>query len=309
MAAGWGGGPPPPTGPALGRSNPSVGDVIETMFTVYRDTFVTTAAVLAVLVLPGLVLLGIAFLQVGDLWRLLLGDPQVATQVTEAQVVDTFSQPLLWVTGATGAVVLLLGQLAVIPALLRVGTDHLDGREPELGRSLRVAGRRMWGIAGIWILLFLLVAVVVLLPLPLLLVDTTFALLFIVTVPLGFAGYLVMTMVGYLVSATVVVEDRGAWESLGRVRSLLSGTFWPTFGRGLLIGLLVGLIGQVLGFASQFTVFAGPEVAIVSLVVVAILGYLVSTPLGIYGGLALYGDLCIRAEGTDVLGAAGRLPG
>lgn len=312
VAAGWGGAPPPPSGPAFGSGRPSVGEVIETMFRVYRATFPTTAAVITILLLPGLVLVGVGFLQLQELFAVFT-DPTIleagtgAAPFTDGQFEEMFTNPIFWIAVGLGGLLLLLGQMAATPALMQVGADDLGGGTPTVGSALRVGLRRMWGITGVWLLMFLLLGVVFLLPLPLLLVDGTFGLLFILTVPIGVALLFVVIMVGYLVAATVVIEEIGALRALGRVRGLLRGSFWPTFGRGMLVGLLVGIIGQVLGIAGQFAVFAGPELFLAVTVLVNVLGYLVSTPLGIFGGLALYGDLRVRTEGTDVLRAAGRL--
>lgn len=313
VAAGWGGAPPPPSGPAFGAGRPGVGDVIETMFRVYRATFPTTAAVMAILLLPGLVLLGVGFLQMQDLFSVFLDaasfDPTASglPSVTDAQLQAMFTNPVFWIAVGLGGLLALLGQMAATPALMKVGVDELGGGAPRIGSAVRLGFRRMWGIAGVWILLFLLLAVVFLLPVPLLFLDGRWGLLFILTVPVGLALLFVVIMVGYLVAATVVVEDIGALPALGRARTLLRASFWPTFGRGMLVGLLVTIIGWVLGAANQLSVLFGPELFLAVTVLVNALGYLVSTPLGVFGGLALYGDLRVRTEGTDVLRAAGRL--
>lgn len=306
VASGWGGTPPPPSGPSLGTANPGVGDVIEMMFRLYRETFAPTAAVLGVLLLPGLVLAAVAVLQLSE-FGAVFSDPAAIEQFSEAQLQQILANPLLWLAGGLAVLLLILGQAAVVPAVMKVGADHLGPGEPSVGSALGTGFKRLWGIVGVFIAMFLLVMIVLLLPLPLLLVDGTFGFLFLLTVPFGIFAYFVVMMMGYLVAGAVVVEDIGAVRAFGRIRSLLRGTFWPTFGRGMLVGFLVQIIGWVLSAAGQFAGVFGLEVALVILAVVTILSYLVSTPLGVFGGLALYGDLRIRSEGTDVLNAAGRL--
>ncbi len=283
------------------------------MFGVYRRTFRTTAAVVAILMLPGLVLLGVGFLQMQDLFSVILDSTALdlagpdTFPFSDSELEAMFTNPTFWIAVGIGGLLVLLGQMAATPALMKIGADELGDRGPTVGSAVRVGLRRMWGITGVWLLMFLLLGVVFLAPLPLVFLDGTWALLFILTVPVGLSLLLVVVMVGYLVAATVVVEDIGALPALGRVREMVRGSFWPTFGRGMLIGLLVFIIAQVLGVANQLAILAGPEFFLAISVLLNLLGYLVSTPLGIFGGLALYGDLRVRTEGSDVLRAAGQL--
>lgn len=286
----------------------SVGDVIEATFSLLRGTFAKVASVAAILLVPGLVLLTVGLTQLGDFAAMFEMDP--TTTAVDANL-DAFSEPLFLVLVGLGSVLSFIGSAAAVPATMQVGVDHWNEVEPRVGRALSTGLKRMWGILTVWFALAAPLVVAVMVP-GLLAIgadEPAWLALYFLVVPVVFAVGLVAIMYGYLVPAAVVAEDIGAWRALGRIRALLKGNFWPTFGRGLLIGFLLGLINSVLGFVSGFLGFFPPEVILVLAVLTNIISYLVITPLGNYAGLAIYGDLRIRAEGADVLAMAARLHG
>ncbi|MBY5164192.1 hypothetical protein [Salsipaludibacter albus] len=307
VAAGWSNQPPPPGGGGRLERSMTVGDVIEAMFTLLRSTFGTVAAVAAILLVPGLVLVITSLTQVEEIFSAASVGPDGAFTLGSGSGIE----PLFVILLVLGGLLSLVGSAAAVPATMQVGVDHWNDVTPRVGRALAVGFRRMWGIITVWLALWLPLAVLFALPglFALVAEEPAWLALYFVVLPVVAVLSLVAIMVGYLVPAAVVAEEIGAWQALRRVRTLLRGTFWPTFGRGLLIGFLLGIVNSVLGFVSSFLGFLPPEVIIVLAIVTNLVSFLVLTPLGNYGGLALYGDLRIRSEGSDVLAMASRLRG
>lgn len=272
------------------------------MFNLLRATFKQVAGVAALFGLPGLVLVGLGMFGIADFWEVMRDPTLVEAQVTTS-FDDAFTPGVVTVLGI-GFLLTWLGSAAVVPALVKVGVDHWEDRPPSITAALAVGLRRVWGIATVWLAMLMVVLVAVALPGVLATQAGPFALLYILVLPVLLVFGPALIMLGYLVPAMVVAEDIGAWAALGRVRRLLRGHFWPTYGRGLLVGLLVGIVSSVFSAATNFFVFLPAEVVAVLFVLSMFANYLVVTPLGVYGGLALYGDLRIRSEGADVLALA-----
>jgi hypothetical protein len=105
-----------------------------------------------------------------------------------------------------------------------------------------------------------------------------------------------------LVVATMMAEDVGPIRGLGRSWSLVSGSWWRTFGILLIVGILQSIISYAL--LILFTLFADIfstgdfRSALVS-VGSTLLSALVS-PITTIAVVLLYFDLRVRKEGLDL---------
>ena len=99
----------------------------------------------------------------------------------------------------------------------------------------------------------------------------------------------------------IVLERVSGWGGLQRSWRLISGRFWPTFGRMLLLGLITSIISSVIA-----AVFELPGVALLpnnlfvfDQVASAIAAVFVG-PITYIGVTLLYYDIRIRKEGFDI---------
>jgi hypothetical protein len=104
---------------------------------------------------------------------------------------------------------------------------------------------------------------------------------------------------------SVVLEDRGAWASLGRSWDLTRGHFWRVGGTLLLLGLLIGVAVMIIVLPPVLALsflMGSPTGALGGAIMEAVvaLAQLLMVPLGIIGTVLLYYDLRIRKEGFDL---------
>jgi hypothetical protein len=273
---------PPPGGPVRVAREHGVADIIEFAFGMLRATYKQIVGVSVLLGLPGIVLAGIG-----------------AAQVTAGDVLG--ADRAAWILLGVGGVAVAIGALATEPALIDLAMARSRGEPPRIGPAALSGLRRVPGLFTVWAALFLAAALPLVLATVLSLADDVLALLFIPAVPVTLGLFLVAIMVGHLVTAAVVAERIGAWRALGRVRILLRGQFWRTFGRGLLFGFMIQVIGSVAQFGTFFGFALGEEAVIVLQVLSQLVQYLVLVPLTAMAALGLYADLRLRAEGIDEL--------
>lgn len=283
---GWGGTQlPPPGGQIRVAREHGVADIIDFAFGMLRAVYRQIVGVVVVLGGAGLLLFGVSF------------------TISQSFADGTFNSvdPLWWWALGIGGLLLAIGGIATEPAVIHVALIRARGENPRIMTSVWHGIRKVPGLAVVWTALMVAALLPVILAGLLSLAADILALLFIPAVPITFGFVLVAMMVGHLMTAATVAESMGAWKALSRVRGLLRGQFWRTFGRGLLFGIMI----QIIAFIAQFGSFAGLAFGDAGAVIAQILGlllqFLVLVPLTALAALGLYADLRLRAEGVDEL--------
>lgn len=265
-----------------------IADIIDFAFGTLRSAYKPIVAVVAVLGGPGLVLTAIGVV--------------VTNAATDAAAGDLGAvNPAWWILLGVGVLALAIGAIATEPAIIHVAMAGSRGERPRVAVSAWFGVRKVPGLFMVWTSLVVAALLPVLVSTFMAVAAEELALTFLLTIPATLALFLVVLMVGHLVTATVVAEPVGAWRGLGRIRRLLRGQFWRTFGRGVVFGLLIQILSGVVQVGSLAGLALGPRWAIVSQVVVYAMQYLVLVPLTAMAALGLYADLRLRAEGIDEL--------
>jgi hypothetical protein len=196
------------------------------------------------------------------------------------------------------------------------------GRKPSTGETWQRTRRMLPRLAGLCLILF--IPVVVVLGGLVALVIVAFESGSDALGAVGVAGIVgVCVVLGFvairlaLSTPALVLEDLGVFASLTRSWRLTAGRFWRTLGVLLVASLLIGVVQQVLGFAFQlaglilgFLVVAtigdndsGALLGIVTLgvtIVGGLLAGLLTQPFLAAVGALLYTDARIRKEGFDL---------
>jgi hypothetical protein len=108
----------------------------------------------------------------------------------------------------------------------------------------------------------------------------------------------------------LIVEDKGAPESLGRSWTLTAGNWWRVatiltvlviviFALFLVIGIIAGVIGAAMGSSATLPVLLIQGISL--------LGNTLVSPLYSAVLVAIYYDLKLRKEGTDLAGRVNAL--
>lgn len=151
--------------------------------------------------------------------------------------------------GTLGWVV--LGLLLVVTAsalgtaaVARAAVVDLRGRTPDPGDALRGGLGRLGRVVGVW--LQILAAIVAL---GMVVVVAAFVSL-LLAFPLGLAALALIVAAFPVMSMAVVTAAVGPkTPSLRYAYSLVKGTYWPAFGRLLVMALLAGAFGLAIGMA------------------------------------------------------------
>lgn len=267
-------------------------ELLDELFRLYRRHFSLIVGVALLVALPGLV------------WSLATGvyrlnSTSYANLVTTTGTsTPTFNSQQLsnlagtFLLGGLGALILLPFSVG---AVYRAVTDVALGRPATIGAVLRETLARYWPLLG-------------LIGLGLLLVIGWFIAEVIGFVLLIIPGLAVFCFAVYLavrwslVVAAMMAEDVGPIRGLGRSWSLVSGSWWRTFGILLIVGILQSIISYAL--LILFTLFAdifssGDFRAALVSVGSTLLSALVS-PITTIAVVLLYFDLRVRKEGLDL---------
>ncbi|HVA22490.1 MAG TPA: hypothetical protein VNN74_10415 [Candidatus Micrarchaeia archaeon] len=312
------GGPPPDpsaAGAVPGRMRPlRFGELLDTVFTLYRRNFVLLVAVVAVVQVPFQALSALLPRPTVQLPRTATG-----TALSHAQ-----TQHLLHDLTATVAVDLALLGLTyavVVPlqtaAFTRAVADRLLGRTVAVGAVYRAALRRWLPLLGLGLLLVisLVAAIAVVAGLVFVLVVLVGPLGALVGVVLGVAAGVaaIITYVRLLFGSQVVVlEGLGPWRALVRSWRLTRGLAWRVAGVVVVLGLIGGVVslvlgGLVAGIAAALGVGSSGATAVddIGQAAVAIL----VAPILATGLTVLYFDHRVRREGFDLELLAAQLAG
>jgi hypothetical protein len=279
--------------PAPIRFRPrQLSELLDELFRLYRRHFSLIVGVALLVALPGLV------------WSLATGVYRLNSTsytnlfTTTGTSTPTFNSQQLsnlvgtFLLGGLGALILLPFSVG---AVYRAVTDVALGRPATIGAVLRETLARYWpllGLIGLGILLFVgwIIAEAI-----------GFVLLFIPGLAV-FCAAVYLAVRWSLVVAAMMAEDVGPIRGLGRSWSLVSGSWWRTFGILLIVGILQTIISYAL--LILFTLFAdifstGDFRAALVSVGSTLLSALVS-PITTIALVLLYFDLRVRKEGLDL---------
>lgn len=310
----------------------NLADILDAVFRLYRNNFLTFIGIAALLQMPIIVLqlaLGLSLEQgiTTDLTQMISELPFFDPRT------DSFSDlPLNRLFLFFGVSLLLsLIQAVVVLQLINGALANAVSRR-YLNQPVTVLGAYDLGISGIASLIGAGLIVTLLVGMLSLLlfgcVIGVFALLIasvaqqsadtgIVVAILSIFGVIGGTIVASLLIALVavrflfvpqaiVLEHCGPLEALGRSWQLIRGSFWRVLGISILLGILVyilaaipsGMLGAIVG-----AVLTAPETLILRQTLSTLFGYLVQIlviPLQLITYTLLYYDLRVRKEGYDL---------
>jgi hypothetical protein len=232
------------------------------------------------------------------------------------QALLAFSGGLLFVSMLTLFLSAVLQGAMVIP----VARSVLN-RSTGFGQMWRLARSRAWPLirlaalllAGALLALLLFVAVAVLL------VSTVGGMGALVIIPLALVGFVVYLWIYIklmVAPAVVVVEELGALDSIRRSWELTRNNWWRLLGITLVVGIMVGVIAQVVmipvsllsGFyTSVVSPHGGSGQALTTAIVLGAVTAIISAVIGAIGFAfqtsvmaLLYLDLRMRRDGLDM---------
>lgn len=230
------------------------------------------------------------------------------------------------VLGFAGGI-LLFGVLTVFISAVLQGAMVVPVARSVLSRRTgfrqmwRLARSRAWALVRLAGLLFAGVMLTVLLfaVLAVLLISTVGGIGALVLIPLGTAFFVLWTWIYIKVMvapAAVVIEELGALDGLRRSWQLTRGNWWRILGITLVVGIMVGVIAQVVMipisllstfFTGVVSPHGGPEQAVTAAVALGIATAIVSALVGAVGYAfqtsvmaLLYLDLRMRKDGLDM---------
>jgi len=307
-----------------------LGELLDQTFRLYRNNFITFIALTALVVVPYTLLSYVVQLPMQQ--QLQAIQQQAAAGVdpfSGSSPIDLLSGFLFSIVGSFGLTLayLVFFQPLMEGALAHAISQRYLGREVTLGDSFGTAMRHILALIGARLIPVLL---------------SIFG--FIVIFGVAFAGMaailgislsgddrstaagagavagLVFCMVGLIIvfallslfvsvrllftSQSVVLEHRGAWESVVRSWRLTERFFWRTLGYLLVIGLMVFFISLVptLLFVTPVQ-FIFPDQIALQLLVSSLVGAVTSviiTPFSLIAYTLMYYDLRVRKEGFDL---------
>ena len=288
----------------------SVGEWLDATFTMYRRNFALIASISAVVQIP-YALLTLVLFEVTGLGAFVRSP---FSSFNGQTLTPEQAQALLnsvWGALAVSVGLLIVSLLIVLPlgeaATTRAVSDRYLDNKSSLGAAYRAAWKRLPSlIALILILVAAYVGLVAALVLLLILFAAVGAgaaggvialLAFIVLIPL----VIIVAVRTVIAVPAIVLERTSGWGGLKRSWALVSGRFWPTFGRILLLGLISGIISGVVSTVLEVpassldpgNTFIYDQVA--SAVAAVFIG-----PITYVGVTLLYYDARIRKEGFDI---------
>jgi hypothetical protein len=310
----------------------NLSDILDAVFLLYRNNFLTFIGVIALAQIPMFILQGFVILAFGQaymndilLWQDILErfNPALQTPSDLLAELPTTSIVLFFVflmlLGLLQNIIiwpLMLGALsnAVAHRYLQQPVSILGAYNFGMGRigTLIIAQFIVGLITGLVLLIAYLLAIgaIVFLGMSLasqiesnpmaifgLVLFGVFVMLLVV-VPIA-----VFLLIRFLfVPQVVVLEGQGIFSAIGRSWRLVSGSFWRTLGTAFVLWIMVTTIGFLVGLSFNL-IDALITNFVVSQMILTFLTYAVNiltTPLYLVGLTLLYYDLRIRKEGYDM---------
>lgn len=288
----------------------SVGEWLDATFSMYRRNFALIASISAVVQIPyalvTLVLFEITGL--GAFVRSPLSSFNGQTLTPEQ------AQALLnsvWGALAVTVGLLIVSLLIVLPLGEAATTRAVSDRYLDNKSSLRSAYGAAWKrLPSLIALILILIAAYVGLIAALVVVLILFA-----AVGAGAAGgviallaiialipiVLIVIVRTVIAVPAIVLERTSGWGGLKRSWALVSGRFWPTFGRIFLLALISGIISGVVSTVLELPLSSlDPSNSFVYEQVASAVAAVFIGPITYVGVTLLYYDARIRKEGFDI---------
>jgi hypothetical protein len=288
----------------------SVGEWLDATFSLYRRNFVLIASISAVVQIP-YALLTLLLYEVTGLGAFVRSPfaSVTTTTLTPAQA-QALLNSLVGVF-AVSAGLLILTAVIVLPLGEAATTRAVSDRYLDRKTSLRAAYSAALGRLGSLIMMSLILgaAYVACIGGVILLV-----LLFVSIGAGAVGGALAVLAVIALIPAVIIVVVRAViappaivlervsgWRGLQRSWHLISGRFWPTLGRILLLALISGIISSVVGAIFELPGSAlDPNNTFIYDQVASGIAAVFVGPITYIGVTLLYYDARIRKEGFDI---------
>lgn len=231
----------------------SIGEIFSETFSMYSGNFTNY-------VIPFLVAGAITGLLTTVLRLLIIVPAQLAQGSTYQQVLDWLPGYLAAVIGlaiATGLVSWVVGSMAQ-GISIRFASDTLEKGQASLQTSFNFTASRILSILAVSII--------------------TGVLIFLGAIALIVPG-IILALMFSLVVQTIIIEDIGALESLGRSRKLVSNRWLKTFGLLLVLYIIVGIVS---GIASVIGAPFGLGSSLVSSLITALIQPILPIGLTLY---------------------------
>lgn len=291
--------------PAAHRLRPlTLGDILDTAISLYRNNFALFVGVVAVIAVPEAII---------SLVLRLASPASPLTTTTSSGLSGNGSTHFHWHFGYFGGsglelLITIVFNVLISGALARTISERYLGRGITLGEaytSVGMGGFVTLGLAsilsGICIALPTVIAVVLIVLLLLLhAVGLPLAIVVLVSIPIGLAA-IVFTVIVWIrlqfVPQAIVIERRNVANSLSRSWNLVSGSSWRVLGIILVVSLLVGIVSAIVGGV------LGIPLAIVNVAAGGVVGSIVGIllqPFQFAAYTLLYYDLRVRKEGFDM---------
>ncbi len=288
----------------------SVGEWLDATFTLYRRNFALIASISAVVQIPYALLTWLLFELTGVATFVRSPFSSFTTQTltpAQAQALINSAVGVL----AVSAGLLLLSLLLVVPLGEAATTRAVSDRYLDRPSSLLSAYRAAWSRIGALVTMILILvgayvgAIAAVVALAILLGAVGAGGLGAVIAVLAVIALIPAAVVVYVRTAiavpAIVLERVSGLRGLQRSWELVSGRFWPTFGRLLLLALISSIISSVVAavFELPGAAIAPNNTFIFSQVASAIAAVFVG-PITYIGVTLLYYDTRIRKEGFDI---------
>jgi hypothetical protein len=288
----------------------SVGEWLDATFTMYRRNFALIASISAVVQIPYALLTWLLFEITGVATFVRSPFQSFGSQtITSAQAQQLLNSYLGVLAVTLGLI--LLSLLVVVPLGEAATTRAVSDRYLDRPSSLLAAYRAAWGRLGA------LIAMICILILG---YAGSFAVVIVLAALIGAAGagglgallavlaflalvpLVILVYVRTVVAVPAIVLERvSGWGGLKRSWQLISGRFWPTFGRMLLLVLITSIISGVVSTIFQVPGnLISPNNSFVFEQVAGAIAAVFVGPVTYIGVTLLYYDIRIRKEGFDI---------
>jgi hypothetical protein len=288
----------------------SVGEWLDATFSLYRRNFVLIASISAVVQIPYALFTLILYEITGLSTFVRSPFGSVNTQTITPAQAQALLNSLLGVF-AVSVGLLILTAVVVLPlgeaATTRAVSDRYLDRKTTLGSAYRAALSRLGSLimlslilGGAYVGSIAAVALVALL----------FASVgagalggaIAILAALALIPAVIIVIVRTVVAPPAIVLERvSGWRGLQRSWYLISGRFWPTLGRVLLLALISGIISSVVAAVIELPGSAlDPSNAFVFGQVASGIAAVFVGPITYIGVTLLYYDARIRKEGFDI---------
>src|SRR3984885_7391441 len=288
----------------------AVGEWLDATFTLYRRNFVLIASISAVVQIPYALLTWLLFEITGVATFVRSPFASLGSQtITPAQAQQLLNSYLGVLAVSVG--LLLLSLLVVVPlgeaATTRAVSDRYLDRTSSLLSAYRAAWGRLRSLVAMILILVLAYAgtsaVVIAFAALLGAVGAGgLGALLAVLAFLALIPVLIMVYVRTVVAVPAIVLERvSGWGGLKRSWQLISGRFWPTFGRMALLAIITAIISSVISAIFEIPGSAiDPNNTFVFDQVASAISAVFIAPVTYIGVTLLYYDIRIRKEGFDI---------